>query len=211
MSEKKNIEDTKVLMENWQNHVVEQGGSLQGLNRSKVVQLLKRLAGPGQEIPVDDEDIVGSEDLPGGDGPDDAMPADGTDDDAVTVDDADVIDSGKDLSMGDVMTVLNQLRNTGGLSFEDMGNEMLDDVRDAMRKTIDILSKRPGIMSKDRQTDKENIEEVGNRILKRLEVAFEKLFQPRALVDLQEVLKTIKMVERQILNEGKSLKITIRG
>jgi len=210
MKERARIDETRLLMENWNEHIVEQGGGLAGLNREKVAQLLRRLRGGDEEIPVGDEDIVGSEDLPGGDGPNDALPADGADDDNV-VDDVDIIDSGKDLSRGDVMVVLNQLRNTGGLSFEDLGNEILNQVRDAIKKTIDTLSARRGVLSRDKEQDKENIEEVGGRILKRLELAFEKLFEPQGLVNLQEVLKVIKNEERKLLNEGKKLTITIRG
>ena len=211
MSEKKGIENTKLIMENWKSHLGEAG--LGGLNRDKIVQLLKRMSGQDNEQEIGDEDIVGSEDLPGvpgGDGPNDAMPADGADDDNV-VDDVDIIDSGNDLSHGDIMVVMNQLRNTGGLSFEDLGNETLNRVRDAIGKTIDTLGSRQGASSKDKAQDAENIKEVGGRILKRLELAFEKLFNPRTLVDLQEVLKVVKNEERKALNENKRLVITIKG
>lgn len=210
---KKRIEETKSLMESWNSHLIEQGGGLQGLNRTKVAQLLKRLAGGDvpSEYEVGDEDIIGSEDLPGGDGPNDAMPADGKDDDAV-VDDVDSIGDEDKLSMGDVMVVLNQLRNTGGLSFENMGNKMLDQVRDAVQKTVSVLEKRPGVSSLDKESDKKNITTVGNRILNRLEAAFEKLFEPKTLLNIQEVLDCIKKEEKRILSESRNkLTITIRG
>jgi|GEM_PF-4153487 len=192
MYEKKRINETKNFLKGWGTYLNEAGG-LDGVNRSKIAQLLKRLGKSEQPPPI----------------PDDAMPADGADDDNV-VDDVDVIDSGNDLSMGQIMVVLNQLRNTGGLSFEDLGNDLLNQVRDSIKKTITTLAKRPGVRSSDIAQDKQNIEEVGGRILKRLEVAFEKLFQPRALVNLQEVLQVIESEEHKVLKEHKKLIIRIK-
>lgn len=200
MKEKQRIKETKLLIESWEKHIVEASGGLAGLNREKIVQLLKRLGGND-----------GSQDLPGGDGQDDAMPADGADDDAIEVDNADIVDSEEELSLNNIMVVLNQLRNTGGLSFEDMGNEMLNTVRDAVKRTIGTLGNRGGVNSRDKEQDKKNIEEVGNRIIQKLETVFEKLFQPQTLMSLQEVLKVIKEEEGKQLNESKGFTIVIRS
>lgn len=205
--ENKNIVETRDFTNKWNSHIIEQGGSVAGLNRAKVVQLLKRLMGTEDK---EEDDIFGTP-TPVSDenDPNDAMPADGRDDDAGDVTTSASNSSEEQLSLADVNTVLNQLRNTGGLSFEDIGNSVLSDVRNAIKKTIDTLASRSGVLSSDKEKDKKYIKLVGKRILNRLETAFENLFEPKQLVGIQEVLKTIEMVEKQALNESKNNKISI--
>lgn len=167
---------------------------LQGMNRDKVIQLLKRL---GRSDSYGQPEEPEANQAPRDNKLNDPGAAPLNRDDKMTI--------------NDVNTVLNQIRNTGGLSFEDMGNEMLNKVRDSVRKTISVLATRPGVSPTDKTKDKKNITLIGDRILKNLEVAFEDLFEPKSLVSMQEVLKVIAETETKLLREQKALVIEIKG
>lgn len=220
MSEKKNIEDTRMLMENWQSHIEEQGGGLAGMNRAKVAQLLKQLVGKGTQE-VGDEDIVGSEDLPGGEGTDDAMPADGTDDDSLegTDDDFDVdVASQKDqLQMAHATNFLNHY-----LNYDKFRVNIVKMVRDNLRRALDRATKSIQEQGDIDEQGREAIyREVANVILNRVEMAVKKALPPSArdlvISDLKESLNSqlfpvlvevCRREDKKMLSESK--KITIK-
>lgn len=254
MNERQRIQETKMLMKNWQKHLKESkeasAGGLAGHNRAEIAKLLKQMSGPEREeqdldalaneldatadslgdfddneIEVDDDQIISSEPdetevddsqivddspLSSTDSPQSTEPTKPTQSPTDEKEQQDkekelavtrnqILQQGKDLSLGQVNQVLNQIRNVGGTSFEDIGNDTLKQVNDAIKATVKRLSVRPG--SKELENI-ENVKDVGKRIMTRLKSSFEGLFDARTLVDLQEVLKVIKETETSILKEN---------
>lgn len=109
----KNIKETKMLMENWANHVGMDEATL-STRRS----MLDRILGRNKE---DEND------------PNDAMPADGKDDDAIEVGDEDIIDQeptdkGEQLKLAHAINFLTQ-----DLEYKDFKNFILDIAQQSVR------------------------------------------------------------------------------
>lgn len=207
-------------MESWDNYLGEAG--LKGINRQKIAQLLNKL---GRKVPKDDEE---GKDLPGGDDVDDALPADGTDDDSLegTDDDfdVDVADQQDQVQAAHAVNFLNHYLNYDKFRV-NIVKMARDNLKRALNKAVKDqrgaepgpdLSQLPEQNSFDEGQREAIYRKVSNAVLNRVEAAIKQALpkNTKDLVysDVKESLnkhlfpvlvEVCRQEDKKLLNESK--------